>query len=640
MKQYPYPFIHMPQAMPFTRCKQHGGLDVRRDLLRNALRVCVFLCAAFVICISAVSGVAAPRAYAADAATDYASWDAVVSSISRDLDSAEASYGSGDTTTAAASSQRAYNTGYVATNMTSAVQQVQGSAEAQSQAGDFMAVTSLTYQQSSAQNIQDLKTRIQQLKNRLKASAQVLDADTFLGSPRVYGEKLDNKIRQERRKLDAESVNRNEGRGNRTWTAVAREMNAILDKAYTTAVDGHNGEKAAELVNDAYYKYYEKLGFEKTVMSAISGARVSAVEYQFKQTRKDMVAGKPAQTIKKDVTALKDMLTKDAGILDAANSGGSSAAHINPFTQFFSSSFGQAFIILIREGLEAILVVAAVIAYLVKAGYKDKLRYIYMGVLAGIIASGIMAVILNVLFGASGSHQEMIEGFTALVAMLMLLFTSNWMLNKSSVAGWNTYIRSKTEKSISTGSVLSLASLSFLAVFREGAETVLFYQALAGMVSGSDYSALYGGAAAAAVILVIVFLLIRFTSVRIPIRPFFAATSTLMAAMVVIFAGSGLHELIEADVIDGVYHPDWITNDFLGIYPYTETVVFQIIMAATVIILAAVSIISQRKARKASLQAEGDGTGASGPDTGSPHADVPHTGQQTNNPNSTHNHND
>ena len=224
--------------------------------------------------------------------------------------------------------------------------------------------------------------------------------------------------------------------------------------------------------------------------------------------------------------------------------------------------------------------------------------------------------------------------------MLMLLFTSNWMLNKSSVAGWNTYIRSKTEKSISTGSVLSLASLSFLAVFREGAETVLFYQALAGMVSDSDYSALYGGAAAAAVILVIVFLLIRFTSVRIPIRPFFAATSTLMAAMVVIFAGSGLHELIEADVIDGVYHPDWITNDFLGIYPYTETVVFQIIMAATVIILAAVSIISQRKARKASLQAEGDGTGASGPDTGSPHADVPHTGQQTNNPNSTHNHND
>ena len=84
--------------------------------------------------------------------------------------------------------------------------------------------------------------------------------------------------------------------------------------------------------------------------------------------------------------------------------------------------------------------------------------------------------------------------------------------------------------------------------------------------------------------------------------------------MVVIFAGSGLHELIEADVIDGVYHPDWITNDFLGIYPYTETVVFQIIMAATVIILAAVSIISQRKARKASLQAEGDSTGASGPD--------------------------
>ena len=238
---------------------------------------------------------------------------------------------------------------------------------------------------------------------------------------------------------------------------------------------------------------------------------------------------------------------------------------------------------------------AAIIAYLVKAGYKNKLAFIYAGVFLGLAASGLMAVILNLFYGASGSNQEMIEGFTALIAMVMLLFTSNWMLNKSSVAGWNSYIKNQTERSISHGSVVSLASLSFLAVFREGAETVLFYQALIGMVSDNDYRALYGGASLAAVILIIVFLLIRFTSVKIPIRPFFAITSGLMSIMVVIFAGSGLHELIEADIIDGSYHNSWMTNDFLGIYPYTETVVFQILIAVVVVFLTALSVTKQLK---------------------------------------------
>ena len=180
--------------------------------------------------------------------------------------------------------------------------------------------------------------------------------------------------------------------------------------------------------------------------------------------------------------------------------------------------------------------------------------------------------------------------------MVMLLYTSNWMLNKSSTSSWNSYIKRQTKQGITSGSILSLASLSFLAVFREGAETVLFYQALVGMVSNGDHSALYGGAGLATVILVIVFLLIRFTSVKIPLRPFFAITSTLMAVMVVIFAGGGLHELIEADLVDGHYHASWITNDFLGIYPYAETVAFQVVMGVVVLLLMGFSV-AQRRSR-------------------------------------------
>lgn len=564
--------------------------------LTAACAIVVVLLVLSVVSSALWQAVAFASSSSASSAYNYSSWKAVSKKISEDLSAADKAYKNADTATAAALANRAYNTGYVATNMIRAVRDHEGQTKSSRQTAVFADISSITYQAATKTREDSLHQKISSLTSDLDLSARKLDASS-LGSPRAYGRRLQDQTTKERRKLDAAMVHKNQGKGSRTWTSIAKEMTILLDRAYKAAVSQNNAEKGAALVNEAYYKYYEKLGFEKTVMSAISGSRVSAVEYQFKQARKDMMAGKSQTVINNDINQLKSMLLTDAGILDGTGSEGSSgaAAHINPLTSFFSSAFGQAFIILIREGLEAILVVAAIIAYLVKAGYKNKLAFIYAGVFLGLAASGLMAVILNLFYGASGSNQEMIEGFTALIAMVMLLFTSNWMLNKSSVAGWNSYIKNQTERSISHGSVVSLASLSFLAVFREGAETVLFYQALIGMVSDNDYRALYGGASLAAVILIIVFLLIRFTSVKIPIRPFFAITSGLMSIMVVIFAGSGLHELIEADIIDGSYHNSWMTNDFLGIYPYTETVVFQILIAVVVVFLTVLSVTKQLK---------------------------------------------
>lgn len=141
--------------------------------------------------------------------------------------------------------------------------------------------------------------------------------------------------------------------------------------------------------------------------------------------------------------------------------------------------------------------------------------------------------------------------------MAMLLWTSNWMLNKSSVEAWNRYIKEKTEAAVASVSsqvdagekvasrtVISLAMLSFLAVFREGAETVIFYQSIYTM--SRDTHGMVIGAVAAAVVLLVIFFVIRFTSVKIPIGPFFLVTSILMSVLVVVFAGGGVHSLIEA----------------------------------------------------------------------------------------------
>ena len=133
-------------------------------------------------------------------------------------------------------------------------------------------------------------------------------------------------------------------------------MTVILDQAYEAAAAG-KGDEGATLVNNAYYQYYEKLGFEKNVMNVISGDRVSQVEYQFKMTRKTMRDGGSDKEIKQHVDDLKSWLVEDAATLDGGASG-----NVNGFTKLVTSSAGQAFLILIREGLEALLVVAAVIA--------------------------------------------------------------------------------------------------------------------------------------------------------------------------------------------------------------------------------------------------------------------------------------
>lgn len=537
-----------------------------------------------------------PQAHAADASSaassipqsaNVDSWSAVASSIQTDLNAGVASLNVGDSTTAATSFQRAYNVDYVASNM--AV--VLSAQTAQPIHDELLAFTTDVFVASKASSIPE---RVTALEPKLTAAAQALDADSSLANPRDYATARAQKTAEERQKLDAAKTRTNAGRGTRTWSDIAVEMTGILDRAQTAATTGKNDREGSDLVNHAYYQYYEKLGFEKTVMSAISGDRVSQVENQFKETRKSMIGGKSDADVEKNVAELKQMLVTDAKILDDG-----AASKVNPVVSFVTSSFGQAFIILLREGLEAMLVVAAIVAYLAKEGLTRMLKFIYLGVVAGLVASGIMAALLIFIFQNSGSHQEVFEGATALVAMVMLLFTSNWMLGKSSNESWTHFVDDKTKQSISRGSVFSLALLAFLAVFREGAETVIFYQALAGMISDSDYMPLVWGALAAVVALVGFFLVFRFTTVKIPYKQFFATMSVLIGVLVVVFAGSGLHELIEADVISGTYMSTWPTNDFLGIYPYVQTVGFQLVMLLVVLGLFAWAGVRARTSKKA-----------------------------------------
>lgn len=532
-----------------------------------------------------------------DSQTNFDSWTEVAANIEKQLETAEQDYNDGNYYQAGTDFQNAHWVGYDASNFSKVVNDTIGADKQKALLQEFTDLESLAYQQDQGDAI---TAKVDALTADLNATAQTLDADTSLADPKTYAKQRAEETAKERKKLDAAKKNSSKGKGDRTWSDVASEMNVILDKAYKAAISG-KGAEGSSLVNNAYYQYYEKLGFEKNVMNAISGDRVSQVEYQFKMTRKTMRDGGSQKEIKKLVDDLKSWLVEDAATLD-----GGATSNVNSFTKFITSSVGQAFLILIREGLEALLVVAAVITYLVKSGNKRFTKFIYLGVLAGLAGSGLIAVLFTFLFGGSGPIQEISEGVCALIAMAMLLWTSNWMLNKSSVEAWNRYIRNKTEaavasaqskmeagEGVSFGMVVSLAMLSFLAVFREGAETVIFYESIYSM--SQDSRGMWIGGIAAAVVLLIIFFVLRFTSVKIPIGPFFLVTSILMAVLVVIFAGGGIHALIEGDLIEGTYLSNVPTNDWIGLYPYVECLVAQALAAIAVITLFVVGFVKKRK---------------------------------------------
>lgn len=365
-----------------------------------------------------------------------------------------------------------------------------------------------------------------------------------------------------------------------TWNDVVDEMEAILNEAYDIYLTG-DVEAAKDQVDVAYYGYYEKLGFEKTVMAYISGNRAATVEYQFSYVKKAMTASSPSSEVRASLDELINLLREDANQLDGKKE--------SPLSVFLGS-----LLIITREGFEAIIIVGAIIAYLVKSGNKDKTRAVYWGSLIALAASVVMAVILNSLTAASGANQEIIEGVTMLVAVAVLFYVSNWMVSKAEAAQWTRYIDDKVKSSMTRGSVFSLAFAAFLAVFREGAETVLFYQAL---LAGTQtyFNMVWLGLAVGCVALVIIYLLIRFLSIKLPLKPFFLGTSILLFLMSISFLGSGIKELQEGNVIGVTAVPGITSVDILGIYPTLETLIPQAVLLVLTIVTFVIQIRKNKK---------------------------------------------
>ncbi len=242
-------------------------------------------------------------------------------------------------------------------------------------------------------------------------------------------------------------------------------------------------------------------------------------------------------------------------------------------------AFWQSFLIILREGFEAILVIGAVVAFLLKTGHRERLRSIWVGVGLGLAASAVTAVALRTILSALPASSEIIEGVTLLVAVVVLFSVSYWLISKVEAAKWQQFIRERVTEALQHGGGRALAFVAFLAVYREGAETALFYQAL--FSEGPHLAlSLSLGIVLGFVALAVIFTLFYRYGVRIPLRPFFGVTSVLLYYMAFVFVGKGIRELQEGNAMSMSVIPGFPHVEALGLYPTWETVLAQLLLLA------------------------------------------------------------
>ncbi len=328
---------------------------------------------------------------------------------------------------------------------------------------------------------------------------------------------------------------------------------SMLDSALTLYGEG-NKEQAYTTAIEGYLEGYENVEPELAIKDKNFAF---ALETKLGKFRNAIKQEKPLAELVALNTEIQTDLESAAAMLNQKESASGYLAFVNSFS------------IIVREGLEAILIIAAIIAFLGAANSRHLIKYIHLGWISALVAGFFTWLLAKTVIHISGAQREVIEGVTSLLAAAVLFYVSYWLITKIEVKKWKQYIHGKLEKALTKKSVIALASVSFFAVYREAFETVLFYQAL--FHSESATSSIIWGIVAGAIVLVALCFVIFKLAYKIPLKYFFSVTSVFLYLLSFILLGKGIRELQEAGMIDVtpvVFLPQ---IDVLGVYPTVET---------------------------------------------------------------------
>lgn len=347
---------------------------------------------------------------------------------------------------------------------------------------------------------------------------------------------------------------------------VLAELRREFDRACTLLAEGKRQE-AATVVSDAYFEIFHRIEPE---LAAVLPAETRDLEQAFSKIRGSLVQGAPTAEVTSQTATL-------LGSLESAIEQSSRNLEKPWFT------FLNAFVIILREGVEAILILACILVFVRRSRKPNLARLVYGGAGLALVASVLTALLVDEIFRRSGAAREALEGASLLLAAVVLFFVSYWFLAQAQALRWQGFIQGRIAASLGRGSAAALAATAFLAVYREGAETVLFYQALAAS-SPSPPGILVAGFFCGVVALVLIYGIFQKLTGKLPLRPFFTVSSAFLYALAFVFAGQGVLELAEAGWFQPTYLKVIPPIEVLGIYPTLETLLVQAVFVAAALI--------------------------------------------------------
>jgi FTR1 family protein len=339
-------------------------------------------------------------------------------------------------------------------------------------------------------------------------------------------------------------------------TEEIRGITTSLTEA-ATAYKAGDAEKARTIVLSTYLDKFEP------IESRLPGSLTNRIEHLIHvQIRPAIERGEsPAKVASLITTVNAELSRADSQLARGAN---------------FWFAAVNSFVIILREGLEAVLLVGALLGYLVATGAAARhRRQIWSGVIAGGVATLLTWAIARVVIPINGANRELIEGATALIAVAVLLYVSNWLFQKTYIHDWKNYLRDRLNSAVSSKSAFAMTILAFAAVYREGFETVLFYQALA---FDSSMTAVVSGFIPGMILISAIGVVIIRAGTKLPLKQMFAITNSVLVYLAFVFVGKGLYNLHEAGVFAArqLPLPDVQALRLLfGWYPLLETTVGQ-----------------------------------------------------------------
>jgi high-affinity iron transporter len=348
-----------------------------------------------------------------------------------------------------------------------------------------------------------------------------------------------------------------------TRTQSLQIVRAHLNEAVAAYRQG-NRESAARLAVAAYLDGFEPL---EPVLAIKAPDLMRTIETAMTGLRGQIASGVEPQQIEQAVAGIERNLALAETAIDTQSSSAGSA-------------FAGAFAVLLREGVEALLVVVGILAFLRKAGRAEAIRYVHGGTLVALLGGVATWAAATYLVTISGASREVIEGASGLFAAAVLVFIGIWMHGKSQAGAWQRYVRDKIGAALSQQSLWGLFVLSFVVVYREVFETILFYVAL--WSEGNGHAVIAGALAASLSLAVIAWLLLRYSK-RLPLAQFFSLSALLMAVLAVVLTGKGVAGLQEANLLSSRLI-DLPRIDLLGFYPTVQGVSAQGLCALVLVI--------------------------------------------------------